>query len=280
MTKPVLLTTLLILCCCAAPGESCPVRTPLPARGVCAHRGDCRDYPENTVPAIASAARKGAQMIEFDVKRCRTGELVILHDATVDRTTNGQGNVTNLTFTEIRALDAGLKKNARFAGTRIPTFDEAVDCIPRDGVWINVHCGPGVAVEVARAIRDKKRLHQAFLACSLGDARRARKEVPEILVCNMSRTGPWERAWRADETRAYVANTVTNGCRFLQLIQPAAAADLEALHAAGGKVSYFFTDSPARARELWANGVDFVLTNNLDDLLPHVPTADVQPPSP
>lgn len=219
-------------------------------------------------------------MIEFDVKRCRTGELVVLHDATVDRTTNGRGSVTNLTFTEIRALDAGLKKNVRFAGTRIPTFDEAVDCIPRDGVWINVHCGPGVAVEVARAIRDKKRLHQAFLACSLGDARRARKEVPEILVCNMSRTGPWERAWRTDETRAYVANTVTNGCRFLQLIQPAAAADLEALHAAGGKASYFFTDDPARARELWANGVDFVLTNNLDGLLPHVPSADVQPPSP
>lgn len=280
MTRPVLLTTLLFLCCCAAPGESCPVRTQLPARGVCAHRGDCRDYPENTVPAIESAARKGAQMIEFDVKRCRTGELVVLHDATVDRTTNGRGSVTNLTFTEIRALDAGLKKNVRFAGTRIPTFDEAVDCIPRDGVWINVHCGPGVAVEVARAIRDKKRLHQAFLACSLGDARRARKEVPEILVCNMSRTGPWERAWRTDETRAYVANTVTNGCRFLQLIQPAAAADLEALHAAGGKASYFFTDDPARARELWANGVDFVLTNNLDGLLPHVPSADVQPPSP
>ena len=61
----------------------------MPERGVCAHRGNDGRMPENTVPAWRNAARLGAEMVELDVKRCATGELVILHDATVDRTTNG-----------------------------------------------------------------------------------------------------------------------------------------------------------------------------------------------
>lgn len=247
---------------------------PMPERGVCAHRGDCADYPENTVPALLAAVRKGAQMVEFDVRRCKTGELVILHDETVDRTTDGKGLLANLTFAQVRALDAGRWKDARFAGTRIPTFDEALGCLPREGVWINIDCGNAdVAFDVARILRAQRRQHQAFVSVSLEGIRLVRREMPEVLVCNMSRTGPWGKPWTSEQSRAYAQDTVASNCDFIQLITPCAADDILSVHAAGGKVSYFFSDDPARGRELFAQGVDFILTNNLDGMLSAFGTA-------
>ena len=75
----------------------------MPEGGICAHRGDKAVFPENTVPAFKAAAQKGAAMVEMDVQRCATGELVIMHDSTVDRTTNGTGRIAELTFEQIRA---------------------------------------------------------------------------------------------------------------------------------------------------------------------------------
>jgi len=66
--------------------------------GACAHRGDVRHAPENTLPAFRSAAEKGAHMIEFDVAATRDGKLVLMHDATVDRTTDGKGRVDAPSF--------------------------------------------------------------------------------------------------------------------------------------------------------------------------------------
>jgi len=71
-----------------------------------AHRGGVRDFPENTLYAYAEAARAGADVLEMDVYQTKDNELVILHDLDVDRTTNGEGNVVDLTLAEIRALDA------------------------------------------------------------------------------------------------------------------------------------------------------------------------------
>ena len=68
----------------------------MPVRGLCAHRGDAAAFPENTVLAIEAAARKGAAMVEIDVKRCKTGELVLMHDSSVDRTTTGKGKISRL----------------------------------------------------------------------------------------------------------------------------------------------------------------------------------------
>ena len=104
---------------------SCPRTASAPTRG------DKAVFPENTVPAFKSAAEKRDAMVEMDVQRCATGELVIMHDPTVDRTTSGTGETAELTFEQIRVLDAGAKKTPRFAGTKVPTFDEAIDCLPK-----------------------------------------------------------------------------------------------------------------------------------------------------
>src|SRR5246500_1006729 len=81
-----------------------------------AHRGEHLHHPENTIPAFEEAIRLGADFIEVDVRTTSDGKLVLSHDATVDRCTNGHGEVAKMTFDEIRALDAG-------AGTKVPTFD-------------------------------------------------------------------------------------------------------------------------------------------------------------
>ena len=104
----------------------------------CAHRGDSKNAPENSVPAFVSAVMKGAHQIEFDPHLSKDGRLAVIHDNTVDRTTDGTGRVADLTFAEIRALDAGAWFGPEFEGARIPTFREALEAIPRR-VLCNVH---------------------------------------------------------------------------------------------------------------------------------------------
>ena len=163
----------------------------MPKCGVCAHRGDKQYYPENTVPAFKSAVEKGAQMVEFDVKLTKDGKMVIMHDPTVDRTTNGTGAVADLTFEEIRNLDAGVKFDPKFAGTKVPTLEESLDCLPRN-VWINVHCAPNAVVPAAKLIAEKGRLHQAFWRRR--SRRGCRREKPSrafrFATCPDTRTCP------------------------------------------------------------------------------------------
>ena len=94
---------------------------------VISHRGEHLHHPENTMPAFEEAVRLGADYIEVDVRTTADGKLVLSHDATVDRCTNGTGEVAKMTFDQVRGLDAGIKKGPEFAGTRVPTFDEVLD---------------------------------------------------------------------------------------------------------------------------------------------------------
>ena len=94
---------------------------------VISHRGEHLHHPENTMPAFQAAIDAGADYFELDVRTTSDGKFVIMHDNTLDRTTNGTGEVYKHTFDEIRALDAGAKFSPAFAGTKVPTLDEALD---------------------------------------------------------------------------------------------------------------------------------------------------------
>ena len=91
-----------------------------------AHRGFSSQYPENTMTAFRKALEAGADGIEFDARLTADGQIVIMHDPTVDRTTNGKGKVRNLSFAEIRKLDAGLKKGMVFENERVPMLEEVL----------------------------------------------------------------------------------------------------------------------------------------------------------
>lgn len=94
---------------------------------VISHRGEHLHHPENTLPAFQAAIDAGADFFEADIRTTSDGKLVLMHDSSVNRTTNGTGKVRDLTFDQIRALDAGGKFSPAFAGTRVPTFDEALE---------------------------------------------------------------------------------------------------------------------------------------------------------
>jgi glycerophosphoryl diester phosphodiesterase len=96
---------------------------------VVAHRGASGSAPENTQRAFRLASRLGADAIETDIRRTRDGRLVLLHDDTVDRTTDGSGRVRDLTLGEIRRLDAGGWFGPAFAGERVLTFSEGLEII-------------------------------------------------------------------------------------------------------------------------------------------------------
>ena len=157
----------------ALPMELKAADIPMPARGLCAHRGGMATHPENTLPAFREALRLGAHMIEFDVRLTRDGALALMHDARVDRTTDGAGWFADMTLAELRGLDAGVRKDGRFAGTRIPTIEETLAMMPRN-VWLNCHLKTGDAdlgAAMARAVAKAGRLHQAFLAAPRGRSR-------------------------------------------------------------------------------------------------------------
>jgi glycerophosphoryl diester phosphodiesterase len=94
---------------------------------ICGHRGYSLCYPENTLPAFEAAKSFGATAVEIDVVLTADDEPIVLHDLTVDRTTDGHGFAADLTLEQIRRLDAGSCFHPRFAGTRIPTLAEVLD---------------------------------------------------------------------------------------------------------------------------------------------------------
>lgn len=99
---------------------------------VIAHRGLDQTYPENTVIAFRAALEKG-MAIEIDVRGTVDDELIVLHDDTVDRTTDGEGRVAQMTLTEVKALDAGSWWGEQFAGEKIPTLMETFDAVKQYG---------------------------------------------------------------------------------------------------------------------------------------------------
>lgn len=96
---------------------------------VAAHRGWSEAYPENTMEAFRAAVALGVDQLETDIRITGDGELVLIHDATVDRTTNGTGLVREKTLEELQRLDAGSHKGEAFAGARIPTFCEFMEYV-------------------------------------------------------------------------------------------------------------------------------------------------------
>ncbi|MEM4152119.1 MAG: glycerophosphodiester phosphodiesterase family protein, partial [Nitrososphaerota archaeon] len=93
---------------------------------IVAHRGlSCR-FPENTLRAVKEALRLGVDGVEVDVRVCRDGVVVLMHDESVERTTNGSGRVRDLTWAEIRGLDAGSWKGEEFAGERVPRLEDVL----------------------------------------------------------------------------------------------------------------------------------------------------------
>jgi glycerophosphoryl diester phosphodiesterase len=155
-----------------------------------AHRGHSIALPENTLEAYRRAIELGVDMIECDVNRTKDGELVMIHDWTLDRTTTASGRVEEVTLDEIRSLDAGSRFDRSYANVRIPTTAETLDLAREAGILMCFEVKgetPAHFKRVAEQLVDlfvaKDALGWAFMSSYDHDALAAAKaKVPELML--------------------------------------------------------------------------------------------------
>jgi glycerophosphoryl diester phosphodiesterase len=134
-----------------------------------AHRGASYEAPANTLAAFLLAVELGADGIELDVHLSRDGEVVVVHDFTLEATTDGEGPVRNKTLAELKELDAGIWFDPAFAGQRIPTLQEVIDAVG-DRLLLNIELkttsirDDGLAAVVVRTIEENHLLDRVVVS--------------------------------------------------------------------------------------------------------------------
>jgi glycerophosphoryl diester phosphodiesterase len=178
-----------------------------------AHRGAAGYAPENTIAGFDLAVDMKTDYIEIDVQRSKDGELVVIHDTTVDRTTDGTGRVGDLTLQQLQSLDAGSWKGDSFAGESIPTFDEILERYHgKVGILIELKAPelyPGIEEQVAEALiernldqaQNEKIIIQSFNFQSMKKMDQLLPKVP-IGVLTSNRTHTTQEALKEFSTYA------------------------------------------------------------------------------
>lgn len=233
-----------------------------------AHRGAGTLAPENTLAALRLGALHGHTMFEFDVKLTGDGKPILLHDATLDRTTNGSGLAGSATLSEIAQLDAGAWHSAAYAGEPVPVFRHAAAWLRANGLMANIEIKPspgrevetGAAVAIAAGLawRDAScpPLLSSFSEAALEAALHAVPLLPRALLLHRLPTDWLERLHRLR-------------CVALDAHHEALSADVVArAHAAGFRVLTYTVNDAARAALLRDWGVDGVITDAVDLIKP------------
>jgi glycerophosphoryl diester phosphodiesterase len=157
-----------------------PLAAGQPSRGgAISHRGEHLHHPENTIPAYEAAIGLGADFIEVDVRTTGDGQLVLSHDGTVDRCTNGHGKIAEMSFDQVEALDAGAKSGPEFAGVRIPTFDQVLD-LARGRIGIYVDVKNASAPDLVHHIDAHAMTDHVVIYCGLALAQQIRQLNPKL----------------------------------------------------------------------------------------------------
>jgi glycerophosphoryl diester phosphodiesterase len=220
---------------------------------ISAHRGFSARAPENTLPALEAALEAGAHVAEIDVRLTRDGKLVVMHDADVDRTTDGSGPVKALTLGEVKKLDAGRWFDRKYTGIKVPTLDEVLTWSRgRLGLLIDMKNYPDrdplfIEEMIATIQRNQAEdfvIPAGFDHPSLAEIHRRQPDWPlEIIIpCRLMDTVHAARA----------AGAVLLSLEPEHLVK----ADLEDMHAAGLSVLTTLL-SVDHAKELFEMGVDF-----------------------
>ena len=231
-----------------------------------AHRGASHDAPQNTLAAFRLAREMGADGVELDVQASKDGEAVVIHDFTVDATTDGQGAVKDKTLAELKELDAGSWFDTWFAGERIPTLEEVLVGVGHQ-LLLNIELktkglrNADLVAEVVRLIEDHNLVHRvivsSFNPLALRRVKKLNHHIPTGLLYYF-------------DLSAHLLRTL------LVLV-----ANPDALHPAkdlvsqeymtwakerGYRVNVWTVDEPAEMERLVALGVDGIITNRPDVL--------------
>lgn len=229
-----------------------------------AHRGASGHAPENTMEAFQKGVEMKADYIEIDVQMTEDGELVVIHDTTVDRTTNGTGKVGDLTLEEIEQLDAGSWFSEVYAGEEVPTFEEVLDAFRgKTGILIELKAPelyPGVEQKVADALNERnmskpnnnKIIIQSFNHQSMKKS----KELLPNLSHGVLTGGSW-----ADVTEEQLAQFAVYADYFNPTMNIVTHELVSDVHEAGMDIYPYTSRSQEQALRLFDLNVDGIITD-------------------
>jgi glycerophosphoryl diester phosphodiesterase len=219
-----------------------------------AHRGASGNFPENTLSAFRAAIAAGADMCELDVQLSRDGAVVVIHDETVERTTDGAGEVAELTLAELKRLDAGAKfKAGAIKGERIPTLDEVFDVTSgKCGLNIELKAG-GLEHQVAQIVNARNAFGDSIVSSFNWEYLKTIQQIhPRIRIGLLTDDKPVDLMMNAVAMRAYAINPHSD----------IVTADLcTAAHQRSLKVFTWTVDQESKMRALIEAGVDGIMTN-------------------
>jgi glycerophosphoryl diester phosphodiesterase len=247
---------------------------------VMAHRGGAGLWPENTMYAFSRAARAGTDVLEMDMHSTSDGALVIIHDDTVDRTTNGAGRVNSLTLAQLKALDAGYRWSPdggrtfpyRGQGITVPTLQEVFSAFPEMRFNIDIkQAKPSLASSFCRMIRESGMTSRVMVASfkpsALDEFRRDCPEVAtsasaaDVLAFLALKTEPPEAAERVPLPQALQVPEYAGGR------QVVTREFVDAAHQRHLEVHVWTINDEAAMRRMLDLGVDGIITDFPDRLI-------------
>jgi len=149
---------------------------------VIGHRGSPCLAPENTIPSFKKAIEAGVDFIELDVRATKDNVLVIMHDPTVERTTDGTGKVSELTLTEILKLDAGSWFDEKYKGTRVPTLREVFKELGNSVSYVIELKVKGIEKQVVNLVKEFNLMDEVIILSSIWDSLKRVKELESQLA--------------------------------------------------------------------------------------------------
>ena len=244
------------------------LRSPGQPALIAGHRGDRSAAPENTLPALQGALDSAMDFVETDLQLTADGVVVLMHDDTVDRTTDGTGAVADLTFAEIRALDAGTWYSTNFAGATVPSLEEFLGVFAGSSKQALLELKGFWTVDqvrlVVRQVNASGTQHRVTFASfdftTMMNLHTAAPSIPRVII---QRTLPADPVALAEHFRAIAILTSPASIE----ADPNAVA---AMHEAGLGLLLYTLNSKQRWSDALALGVDGIVTDkpsNLDEWL-------------
>ena len=239
----------------------------LPRGGVeiVGHRGSSDEAPENTLASFRLGFEQ-ADACELDIHRTLDGKVVVIHDANTKRTAGVDKPVALQTLAELKTLDAGSFKSAKFAGERIPTLAEVLALIP-DGKrqFIEIKCGPEVIPALVEVVEGSKKKPEqmALIAFNLETLREAKLKLPQLQAYWLVGAKADPKTGKLPEADELVRRCKDAGLDGLDVEGklPVDEAFVGQVHAAGLKLYTWTVNVPALAKRLAAAGVDGITTD-------------------
>lgn len=231
-----------------------------------AHRGASGTAPENTLEAFDLAARMGACGVELDVHICRSGELVVAHDETVDRVSNGTGRIADLSLSELKSLDFS-RTHPEYRNARLPLLSEVFQLLRPAGLEINIELKNSiidypdlerkVLEEAAREFDLSRVIFSSFNHHSMLRMKMLAPSVPCGLLYEAALVRPWEYAEKLgmDAIHPHYSEV---------LLSPGECA---AAHEAGIRINTWTVNTPEDQDAVLKAGVDILITNYPDQAL-------------